>query len=158
MNRSRTSSTTSSGRAPSRSILLITTIGVKCCSSAFFNTNRVCGIVPSKASTTSKTPSTIFMIRSTSPPKSACPGVSRMLICLSLYLTAVFLERIVIPRSFSRAFESRARSPISVCSSKVSDCFNISLTSVVFPWSTWAIMATFRISSRNFKLALPFVI
>ena len=136
MKRSNTSSTTSSGRAPSRSTLLITTIGVKCCSNAFINTKRVCGIVPSKASTIKRTPSTIFMIRSTSPPKSACPGVSRMLICLPLYLTAVFLDRIVIPRSFSIALESIARSAISVCSSKVSDCFNISLTKVVLPWST----------------------
>jgi hypothetical protein len=46
----------------------------------FASTNRVCGIVPSKASTTSSTPSTIFITRSTSPPKSAWPGVSRMLI------------------------------------------------------------------------------
>ena len=35
---------------------------------------------PSKASTTSSTPSTIFITRSTSPPKSAWPGVSTMLI------------------------------------------------------------------------------
>ena len=91
------------------------------------------------------------MIRSTSPPKSACPGVSKILICLSPYLTAVFLERIVIPRSFSRSLESKARSPMSVCSSNVSDCLSNSLTKVVLPWSTWAIIATLRISSRLFK-------
>ena len=158
MNKSKTSSTTSSGRAPGRSILLITTIGVKCWSNAFFKTKRVWGIVPSKASTINKTPSTIFMIRSTSPPKSACPGVSTMLICLSLYLTAVVLERIVIPRSFSISLESSARSPISVCAFKVSDCFNNSLTKVVLPWSTWAIIATLRISSRVFKIFSSFQI
>lgn len=47
---------------------------------------------------------------STSPPKSACPGVSMMLILTSLYLTAVFLDRIVIPRSRSKSLESRIRS------------------------------------------------
>ena len=135
----------------------MTTIGVKCCSKAFFKTKRVCGIVPSKASTTKRTPSTIFMIRSTSPPKSACPGVSRILICLSPYLTAVFFERIVIPRSFSISFESIARSLISVCESSVSDCFNISLTNVVLPWSTCAIIATLRMSSRLFNVYLPFI-
>ena len=35
---------------------------------------------PSKASTTSSTESTMDITRSTSPPKSACPGVSTMLI------------------------------------------------------------------------------
>ena len=133
MNKSNTSSTTSSGRAPGRSTLLTTTIGVKFCSKAFFNTKRVCGIVPSKASTTNKTPSTIPMIRSTSPPKSACPGVSKMLICLSPTLTAVFFDKIVIPRSFSMSFVSIARSPNSLRESNVSDCFKSSLTNVVFP-------------------------
>ena len=38
------------------------------------------GIVPSKASTSSSTPSHMLSTRSTSPPKSACPGVSMMLI------------------------------------------------------------------------------
>ncbi len=42
-------------------------------------TKRVCGIGPSKASTTKSTESTIESTRSTSPPKSACPGVSTML-------------------------------------------------------------------------------
>lgn len=41
-------------------------------------------------STTSKMPSTIFSIRSTSPPKSACPGVSTKLYLVSLYLMAQF--------------------------------------------------------------------
>ena len=49
-------------------------------SSAFCSTKRVCGIGPSKLSTSSSTPSTIFSTRSTSPPKSAWPGVSTMLI------------------------------------------------------------------------------
>ena len=41
-------------------------------------------LAPSKASTTRITPFTIFRTRSTSPPKSACPGVSMMLILVSL--------------------------------------------------------------------------
>src|SRR3989449_2518344 len=51
--------------------------------SAFPATNRVCGIGPSAASTSSKKPSTMRRIRSTSPPKSAWPGVSTMLILVS---------------------------------------------------------------------------
>ena len=42
-------------------------------------TKRVCGIGPSTASTSSSTPSTMLSTRSTSPPKSAWPGVSTML-------------------------------------------------------------------------------
>ena len=152
INNSNTSSTTCSGRADGLSILFTTTIGTKCCSNAFFKTKRVCGIVPSYASTTKTTPSTIFMIRSTSPPKSACPGVSMMLIFVPLYSTAVFFAKIVIPRSFSIAFESIARSCNWVWLSNVWDCFNNSSTNVVFPWSTWAIIATLRISFLIFNL------
>ena len=47
---------------------------------AFRRTNRVCGSGPSVASTSRSTPSTIVSPRSTSPPKSAWPGVSTMLI------------------------------------------------------------------------------
>eukprot|EP00966_Prymnesium_polylepis_P089113 2062690-Prymnesium_polylepis.1 len=48
--------------------------------------------------------------RSTSPPKSACPGVSTMLILMPPYVTAAFLARIVMPRSRSWSFESMIRS------------------------------------------------
>ena len=37
-------------------------------------TNLVCAMGPSAASTSRRTPSIIDMIRSTSPPKSACPA------------------------------------------------------------------------------------
>ena len=151
MNNSRTSSRTSLGRAPGRSILLITTIGLTPASNAFLRTKRVCGIVPSYASTKSKAPSTICMIRSTSPPKSACPGVSKILIVVSPYLTAVFLDKIVIPRSRSISFESIARSSKAMCSGRVSDCFNNWLTKVVLPWSTCAMIAIFLISSLLFS-------
>src|SRR5438094_3216975 len=55
----------------SLSILLMTTTGFSLFSIALRKTKRVCACGPSCASTTSSTPSTIFMIRSTSPPKSA---------------------------------------------------------------------------------------
>ena len=87
MNKSSTSSTTSSGLAPGRSILLRTTSGFLPSASAFLSTKRVCGMQPSNASTSSTTPSTSCKIRSTSPPKSACPGVSTMLILILLYIT-----------------------------------------------------------------------
>ena len=48
--------------------------GLEALASAFRVTKRVCGIGPSTASTRSSTPSTIDSTRSTSPPKSACPG------------------------------------------------------------------------------------
>ena len=77
---SRVSSTTSSQRASGRSTLLMTTMMTfRSSSSAFFSTKRVWGMQPSKASTSSSTPSTICRMRSTSPPKSAWPGVSTML-------------------------------------------------------------------------------
>ncbi len=75
--------TTHSGRAPGRSTLFTTTIGARPSFSAFSVTKRVCGIGPSTASTSSRTPSTIPSTRSTSPPKSAWPGVSTMLMWVS---------------------------------------------------------------------------
>jgi hypothetical protein len=63
--------------------LLITTTGGSPRSNALRSTNRVCGSGPSAASTRSTTPSTIDSTRSTSPPKSAWPGVSTMLISTS---------------------------------------------------------------------------
>ena len=58
----------------------MTTIGRSPHSKAFDSTNRVCGIGPSAASTSTSAPSAIRSTRSTSPPKSAWPGVSMMLI------------------------------------------------------------------------------
>ena len=112
-NSSSTSSTTSLGLASGRSILLIHTMTGSFSSSAFRSTNLVWGIAPSKASTTRITPFTIFRTRSTSPPKSAWPGVSIMLIFVFLYMTAVFLERMVIPLSRSISLESMTRSATS---------------------------------------------
>ena len=80
MRSSRTSSITSSALASGRSILLIHTMTGSFNSIALRSTNLVCGIAPSNASTTRITPLTILRTRSTSPPKSACPGVSIILI------------------------------------------------------------------------------
>ena len=60
-----------SGVQFSLSTLLTTTIGFSPSSIALPKTKRVCGIGPSKASTSKSTPSAIFRTRSTSPPKSA---------------------------------------------------------------------------------------
>ena len=59
---------------------LLLQYGFKFSANDFFNTSLVCGIAPSNASTNKSTPSTVFNTLSTSPPKSACPGVSTMLI------------------------------------------------------------------------------
>mmetsp|Transcript_25487 Transcript_25487/g.61388 ORF Transcript_25487/g.61388 Transcript_25487/m.61388 type:complete len:280 (+) Transcript_25487:1548-2387(+) len=155
-NMSNISFSTSPTRAVSRSHLLITTIGRIPCPSAFMRTNLVCDIGPSVASTTRQTPSTMFIILSTSPPKSAWPGVSIRLIrhfsgpppseafASGTTTTEAHLERIVIPRSCSSLFESITLEPISRSSRPVSLCFSKQSTSDVLPWSTCAIMATFR--------------
>ena len=82
---SNTISFTSSGRQLGLSTLFITTTGLSPIRMAFCSTKRVCGIGPSKASTRSRHPSAIFSTRSTSPPKSACPGVSIMFILVAAY-------------------------------------------------------------------------
>src|SRR3954452_16002318 len=148
-NSSYTSSTTSLIRASGRSTLLTTRITGSRASSALRSTNRVWGSGPSLASTSSSTPSTIVSPRSTSPPKSAWPGVSTMLSFTPPWRTAVFLARIVIPFSRSRSIESMTRSLTSWFSRNAPDCHSIASTRVVFPWSTWAMIATLRRSSRR---------
>ena len=154
MNKSKTSSTTWTGLASGLSILFIHTITGRFSSKAFFNTNFVCGIGPSKASTTKTTPLTIFRTLSTSPPKSAWPGVSMILIFLPLCITAVFFESIVIPRSFSRSPESITLSWTTWFSLNVPDCLSIWSTKVVLPWSTCAMIAIFLKSSLNILFLL----
>ena len=99
-----------------RSNLLITTIVFRFLAIACLRTNLVCGFGPSAASTRRRTPSTMFIMRSTSPPKSACPGVSTMFSLTSSPVTGsgmlieAFFAKIVIPRSLSRSLESITRS------------------------------------------------
>ncbi len=59
------------------------TIGFKPTFSALVTTNLVCGSGPSAASTSTSAPSTMPRMRSTSPPKSAWPGVSTILMRVS---------------------------------------------------------------------------
>ena len=143
-NRSNTSPATTAGRASDRSTLLMATIGRSPTLSAFETTNLVCGSGPSAASTRTIAPSTMLRMRSTSPPKSACPGVSTMLIRVFFQTIEVALARIVIPRSRSRSFESMARSATRWFSRNEPDCCRRRSTSVVLPWSTWAMIATLR--------------
>ena len=77
---SRLSSTTSPIRASARSVLFTTSTTGRPAVSVLRSTKRVCGSGPSEASTSRTTPSTIDRPRSTSPPKSAWPGVSTTLI------------------------------------------------------------------------------
>ena len=132
-NSSKVWSTTQPARAPGRSILLTTTMALRPSASALRVTKRVCGIGPSTASTSSSTPSTIDSTRSTSPPKSAWPGVSTMLMRVPPYSIAQFLARMVMPRSRSMSLESMTRSPIFSCAAKVPDCLSRQSTSVVLP-------------------------
>jgi len=62
--------------------LFTTTMGLRPAASALPSTKRDCGIGPSKASTSSRQPSAMRSTRSTSPPKSAWPGVSMMLMVI----------------------------------------------------------------------------
>ena len=91
--------------------------------------------------------------RSTSPPKSAWPGVSTMLMVSPAWRTAVFLARIVMPFSRSRSPESITRSATFALARNAPDCHSIASTSVVLPWSTCATMATLRRSSLVAKVA-----
>src|SRR5262245_48420136 len=53
-----------------------------------------------------------------------------------------------MPFSRSRSFESRTRSFTSWFARKAPDCQSSASTRVVFPWSTWAMIARLRKSSR----------
>src|SRR5580693_2722225 len=64
--------------------------------------------------------------------------------------TAVFLARMVMPFSFSRSPESMTRSVSSWLARNAPVWRSSASTRVVLPWSTWATMATFRMSSRLF--------
>ena len=132
-NRSNTSFTTSVMRASGLSTLLMQTIGLRPILRALPTTNFVCGIGPSAASTSTMALSTIERMRSTSPPKSAWPGVSTMLTRTSLQSTEVALARIVMPRSFSRSLESITRSATRWFSRKAPDCCRRRSTNVVLP-------------------------
>ncbi len=132
-NSSSTSSCTSAGRASARSTLLITTTGWSPSASALRVTNRVCGMGPSAASTSSRTPSTIRRMRSTSPPKSACPGVSTRLTFTPFQRSEAFFDRMVIPRSRSSGLESSTRSSTCWLARNTPVCRSIWSTSVVLP-------------------------
>ena len=62
---------------------------------------------------------------------------------------AVFLAMIVMPFSRSRSIESMTRSATCSLARKMPDCQSMASTSVVFPWSTWAMMATFLMSGAR---------
>ncbi len=147
--RSWASVTTSSMRASGRSVLFTTMMTGSDAASALRSTKRVCGSGPSDASTSSTTPSTIDRPRSTSPPKSAWPGVSMTLMTVTVpsglwRWTAVFFARMVMPFSRSRSPESMTRSTSSARSAKAPDWRSMASTRVVLPWSTCATMATLR--------------
>src|SRR5215472_10803720 len=62
---------------------------------------------------------------------------------------AVFLARIVMPRSRSSSFESRTRSTTGCPCRKMPLCRSMASTNVVLPWSTCAMIATLRIDEFN---------
>src|SRR5262245_49425640 len=72
-----------------------------------------------------------------------------MLMRTSFQWIEVALARIVMPRSRSRSFESSARSATRWFSRKAPDCCSRRSTSVVLPWSTWAMIATLRSDMKD---------
>ena len=78
-----------------------------------------------------------------------------MFILTPLYITLVFFDKMVIPRSRSRSFESITRSFTVSLSLKVPLCFKSWSTRVVLPWSTCAIIAMFLKFSILAILQLP---
>src|SRR6185295_19688728 len=63
----------------------------------------------------------------------------------------VFLARMVMPRSRSSGFESMTQSVVSWFDRKAPDCRSRKSTRVVFPWSTWAMIAMFLRSMSGRK-------
>jgi hypothetical protein len=58
-----------------------------------------------------------------------------------------------MPRSRSRSLESMTRSGTRWCAAKVPDCLRSSWsTSVVLPWSTWAMIAMLRMAAKSNNL------
>jgi uncharacterized repeat protein (TIGR01451 family) len=86
------------GRASPRSTLLITTTR-EVAGQGLGQDVTGLGIGPSAASTSRTTPSTMASARSTSPPKSAWPGVSTRLMRVPCHSTDAALARMVMPRS-----------------------------------------------------------
>ena len=70
---------------------------------------------------------------------------------------AVFLARMVMPRSRSRSLESITRSATCWLSRKTCACRSRPSTRVVLPWSTWAMMAMLRKSVRSFSISYFFL-
>ena len=141
-------STTRSGSAPARSILLTKIrVGTRSRRSAR-NSSGVCGWTPSTAETTRTAPSSTSRTRSTSAMKSGWPGVSTRLTARSPTRNEATADRIVMPRSRSSSSESvwvvpastlptRSMAPVVKRSRSVR---------VVLPASTWARMP--RLSVR----------
>ena len=91
--------------------------------------------------------------RSTSPPKSAWPGVSTTLTVIPRQSIAVCLARIVMPFSRSRSPESITRSTRAARSPNAPEARSMASTRVVLPWSTCATMATLRRRGRAPRVA-----
>ena len=87
--------------------------------------------------------------RSTSPEKSAWPGVSTRLIRYPFQSTVQCLDRIVIPRSRSRSYESITRCSTRAFSRNTCAAWKIESISVVLPWSIWAMIARFRMCAAE---------
>ena len=109
--RSRIISTVRSKSAPMRSILLTKQRRGTWYLLAWRHTVSVWGSTPATASKTATAPSSTRRERSTSTVKSTCPGVSMMLIQLSLQLQVVAAEVMVMPRSCSWTIQSMVAAP-----------------------------------------------
>ena len=128
-----------SGSAAGRSILFITGIISRSCSTARYALARVCASTPCDASTIRSAPSHEARLLDTSYEKSTCPGVSMRLRMYSfpssaLYKSLTECALIVMPLSLSRSIESRTCSVISLALSAPVNSRSLSAR-VDFPWS-----------------------
>lgn len=149
--RRRMSASSSSSRAPARSILLTkTSVGSRSLRSVLIRT-RVCAWTPSTAESSSTAPSRTSRARSTSAMKSECPGVSIRLTCTSPTVNAATAERMVMPRCRSISPSSVRVSPASTLPSRSIAPPSNSSRSVrlVLPASTWARIPMFRVCTRG---------
>ena len=137
--------TTHSGRAPGRSTLLTTTIGCRPSFSAFMRDeprlrHRPLDRVDQQQHAVDHAEHALDL--------AAEVGVARRVDDVDLgrrrSVIEQFLARIVMPRSRSRSLLSIIRSATCWCLANVPACTSSLSTSVVLPWSTWAMMAMLR--------------
>jgi hypothetical protein len=134
--------------------LVDTTIGFRPRASALPTTNLVCGSTPFGG--VDQHDGAVHHVQDALDlaAEIGVAGVSTMLMRVSFQTTEVHLARMVMPRSRSRSLRIHGALGHLLVSRNVPDCLSSWSTSVVLPWSTWAMMAILRMSPGNLSSAL----